>query len=142
MAILGTSRMARQRLWWRLHAERRKSSHGDSRGVDAIKTRWAMEPTCAASRCAEIEGPYDVVVVVTEAPVSTCRARWWKWRVHFMSDIGMYINQTVCGAGDDSSQGLTLKGGRGASAQSLKRRWRLFRPSEKAKGVCRGGPRI
>jgi threonine dehydrogenase-like Zn-dependent dehydrogenase len=116
VAILGTSRMGAATALVALHAGASKVVvYGDSRGVDAINVR--NFPTAP-----KLEGPYDVVVVVTEAPVEYVAAS-----VEMAGPLGRVI--LACTSTKPSGmepetirrKGLTLKGGRGASAQSLKK---------------------
>lgn len=124
VAILGTSRMGAATALVALHAGASKIVvYGDSRGVDAIKTCWAMGADVRSFPAApKLEGPYDVVVVVTEAPVEYVAAS-----VEMAGPLGRVI--LACTSTKPSGmepetirrKGLTLKGGRGASAQSLKK---------------------
>lgn len=122
VAILGTSRMAVASALVALHEG--VSSvviYGDRRGVDAIELAIAMGVEVrdfpATPKSA---GQYDVVVVVTEAPVEYVAAS-----VEMAGPLGRVI--LACTSAKPSGiepetirrKGLTIKGGRGASAQAL-----------------------
>jgi propanol-preferring alcohol dehydrogenase len=95
--------------------------YGDLRGSDAIEAVKAMGAEVRpAPDHPKVEGPYDVIVVVTEAPVEYCAAA-----VEMAAPLGRVI--LACTSTKPSGiepetirrKGLMLKGGRGASAQSL-----------------------
>jgi threonine dehydrogenase-like Zn-dependent dehydrogenase len=122
VAVLGTSRMGAASVLVALHdGASQVVMYGDQRGSDAITAVKAMgvEVRPAPDR-PKAEGPYDVVVVVTEAPVEYCAAA-----VEMAAPLGRVI--IACTATQPSGiepetirrKGLMLKGGRGASAQSL-----------------------
>ncbi|AUT66688.1 alcohol dehydrogenase catalytic domain-containing protein [Paraburkholderia terrae] len=124
VAILGTSRMGAATALVALHAQASEVVvYGDSRGVDAINACSAMGADVRSFPTdPKREGPYDVVVVVTEAPVEYVAAS-----VEMAGPLGRVI--MACTSTRPSGiepetirrKGLTLKGGRGASAQSLRR---------------------
>lgn len=122
VAVLGTSRMGAATVLVALHdGASQVVMYGDSRGSDAIAAVKTMgaEVRPAPDR-PKSEGPYDVVVVVTEAPVEYCAAA-----VEMAAPLGRVI--LACTSTQPSGiepetirrKGLMLKGGRGASAQSL-----------------------
>ena len=123
VAILGTSRMGAATALVALHYHASNVVlYGDSRGSDAIQAVTAMgvqvRPAPAQPKT---EPAYDVVVVVTEAPVEYVAAA-----VEMAAPLGRVI--IACTSTQPSGiepeairrKGLTIKGGRGASAQSLK----------------------
>lgn len=122
VAVLGTSRMGAGAVLVALHDQAsRVVLYGDPRGRDAIR---AVEQMGAETRDFPVnpaeEGPFDVVVVVTEAPVEYFAAA-----VMMAGPLGRVI--TACTSMSPSQappeiirrKGLTIKGGRGASAASL-----------------------
>ena len=122
VAILGSSRMGAATVLVALNdGASNVVMYGDPRGSDAIR---AVESMGANVRPPPVqpgsEGPYDVVVVVTEAPVEYCAAS-----VEMAGPLGRVI--VACTSTKPSGmqpetirrKGLTLKGGRGASAGSL-----------------------
>ena len=122
VAILGTSRMGAATALVALHAGASKVvMYGDPRGADAIAVAKAMGAEVrGVPNAPKTEGPYDVVVVVTEAPVEYVAAS-----VEMAAPLGRVI--LACTSTKPSGiepetirrKGLTLKGGRGASAQAL-----------------------
>ncbi len=122
VAILGASRMGVAVAIVALHARAAQVvMYGDPRGVDAIR---AVERMGGGIRLPpadpKAEGPYDVVVVVTEAPADYVAAA-----MEMAAPLGRVVS--ACTSTQPSGiepetirrKGLTVKGGRGASARSL-----------------------
>lgn len=121
VAILGTSRMGAATALVALHAGASKVvMYGNPAGVDAIEAVRAMGAEVRGEPV--LDEPYDVVVVVTEAPFEYVAVS-----VEMAGPLGRVI--LACTSTRSSGmkpetirrKGLTLKGGRGASAQSLKK---------------------
>jgi threonine dehydrogenase-like Zn-dependent dehydrogenase len=122
VAILGTSRMGAATALVALHGgASRVVMYGDPRGVDAIVLAKSMGAEVrGVPSTPKAEGPYDVVVVVTEAPVEYVAAS-----VEMAGPLGRVIlactSTKASGVEPETvrRKGLTIKGGRGASAQAL-----------------------